>query len=155
MLPARQIGSRGHRQDRRAAAHAGDVGERPLGLRDVLEHLESDDEVDAASTNGMRVASPKNIGTSISSHSSARSVSGRSSPTTVAFGEALDEAFGDAALAGADLDHDLGLQPVEHAIEGGEEAVHHPPLDRVLRGVLVVGVAGDVVRLHGVHGAGR
>ena len=99
------------------------------------------------STNGIRVASPKNIGTSISSHSSARLRVGQVEADDGRVREALDEALGDATLAGADLDDDVGLEPGEHAVEGAEEAGHHASLDRVLRGVLVVVVAGDVARL--------
>ena len=60
---------------------------------------------------------------------------------------------GEDRLAAADVEHRRRVDPLEQLAERALERRHQPPDDRVLRAVLVVGVAGD--RALGVARDGR
>jgi hypothetical protein len=141
----------GNREHRSPAADSMELGERAIWVDNMLENLEGDDkvdrlvryrEMDGVGEHQWDWKFPPGLGELDEGQVQADDAGRR---------EALLQPCRDPALTGADLEHDLGLEPSHESVERTEESLHHPFLGRVGRGVLVVEVPGDIRVVRCLH----
>src|SRR5258705_6832202 len=133
-----------HREDDVASRHPRDLGERALGVVDVLEDLDGEHEVDGRGGERQCVSRREQPGESARAPVRGEPRVGQIEDRHRRVGPPLvDDAADDLALTRADLENAGGRVGArrERAFERAEEVRHDPALDRVRCAVLVVRVA--------------